>query len=708
MPFRSRFASVPALFGGLVWVASCGAAAQPPKKGPTILTEPLALRAGEPLSTWTFVHRPPPIPGALSWTIETRRHRGYLTAFALTPDGKKMATGGTDGVIRLWDAESGEFLRALVGHASPVYGLAWSPDGHTLASAGSYDRTARLWDAATGQTLRILSKGHKGHTQHVAWSRDGKSLVVAGGASGFLTLWEVAKREPVRTSETGNVITGIAYGPDPKLVAVSGTGTGVQVWDVRAGKTPLGMVVPGQNATAVAWSPDGRTIAGGSDAKTFVWDADSGKEKYALNARGAALAFSPSGDALAVTTATAVKVWTAFDKDPTLIPLSYGRELLWAPKGAGLYGLGDVAVYWQPADGTRDGREIDAAATFRVQYTPGRPLVTGVGATTPQLWDVATGKSIAKLEGHTGTVSDVAWSKDGKLLATASADKSVRVWDATGNALRTLAEHEGAVQCVAWADNKTLASGSADKTVRVWHADADDSKAVRKHKGAVTAVAWTKDGKSLASGDAQRAVLVGGTAEADKVNSVTATEAVAALAWAPNGKSLAVGTDNGNVEVYAPAGGKLLQSYERTGTPPGVTALAWAPDGNAILSGRANFTAQVWPITGTKALFDIQCMAPVASVGWSPAGTALVISEADRAVRVHDFATGNLRASLVADGKQVAAVSAAGHYRVADEATSELVYVVQTAKGQDTLTPKEFVAKYKFANKPAAVVLTEK
>src|SRR5207248_6906572 len=116
--------------------------------------------------------------------IETRRHRGSLACSALSPDGKKIATGGMDGIIHIWDAETGEFVRALVGHGSYVYGLAWSPDGHTLASAGSFDGTAKLWDTATGMPVRTLAKGHKGYTHHVAWSRDGKSLAVAGGISG--------------------------------------------------------------------------------------------------------------------------------------------------------------------------------------------------------------------------------------------------------------------------------------------------------------------------------------------------------------------------------------------------------------------------------------------------------------------------------------------------------------------------------------------
>src|SRR5439155_12185892 len=123
------------------------------------------------------------------------------------------------------------------------------------------------------------------------------------------------------------------------------------------------------------------------------------------------------------------------------------------------------------------------------------------------------------------------------------------------------------------------------------------------------------DGRTLASGDVEHTVLVGAP-EADKPKSIAATAPVQSLAWPGNGKSLAVGGATGNVEVFASADGKLLQTYERNGSPPGVTSLAWAPDGNALVAGRANHTAQVWLAGGAKALFDLQCMAPVTHVGW--------------------------------------------------------------------------------------------
>jgi len=89
------------------------------------------------ISARALVTHPTPIPGVKAWTIESRRHRGGIICMSLSPDGKQLVTGGIDGTIRVWDAETGQCLRALLGHDSYIYGLAWSPNSSLVASAGS-------------------------------------------------------------------------------------------------------------------------------------------------------------------------------------------------------------------------------------------------------------------------------------------------------------------------------------------------------------------------------------------------------------------------------------------------------------------------------------------------------------------------------------------------------------------------------------------
>src|SRR5262249_40401596 len=120
--------------------------APPSRKDPVIEPDRVAIKPGTPLSLRALVTTPPVLKGAVSWSFETREHRGYYSVAALSPDGKLVATGGIDGTIRLWELGSGKLVRALLGHDSYVHGLAFSPGGRYLASGGAWDRTARIWE----------------------------------------------------------------------------------------------------------------------------------------------------------------------------------------------------------------------------------------------------------------------------------------------------------------------------------------------------------------------------------------------------------------------------------------------------------------------------------------------------------------------------------------------------------------------------------
>lgn len=159
-----RLLAISLLAAGLCAVSASRTAGQAnpkakPKPGAPLVHDPADLpKFGDPLSIRTPVQRPGPLKGVRSWTIETKRHRWYPTILALSPDAKHLATGGYDGIIRIWNVETGEFKRALVGHDSYVYGLAYSPDGNYLASAGSFNATARVWDTKTGMPVAACSR----------------------------------------------------------------------------------------------------------------------------------------------------------------------------------------------------------------------------------------------------------------------------------------------------------------------------------------------------------------------------------------------------------------------------------------------------------------------------------------------------------------------------------------------------------------------
>ena len=143
--------------------------------------------------------------------------------------------------------------------------------------------------------------------------------------------------------------------------------------------------------------------------------------------------------------------------------------------------------------------------------------------------------------------------------------------------------------------------------------------------------------------------------------------------------------------------------WEKPGDPKTASAVAWAADNGSVLAGRGNHTLQYWNLKANKDVQNLPTMAPVTGVAVTADGKTLVGASLDRAVRYWDASTGRLKLTLIADTGQILAVSAEGNYRCPNEAESELVAVVQTDKGQETTSLKEFALKHGFHNVPGAV-----
>jgi len=195
---------------------------------------------------------------------------------AWSPDGRAVASGCADGMVRIWDAATGHLSHILEGHQKSVLAVAWSPDGSIVAS-GSADKSVRLWDAATGR-LRFRLEGHEASVLTVAWSPDGRT-VASGCVDSTVRIWDAATGRPRRTLEGHRYwVLTVAWSPDGNAVASGSGDDTVLLWDWATGRPRFKL--EGHEATVcqVAWSRDGLALASLSDdCELCIWDAQTGQ-----------------------------------------------------------------------------------------------------------------------------------------------------------------------------------------------------------------------------------------------------------------------------------------------------------------------------------------------------------------------------------------------------------------------------------------------
>ncbi|MGW1171581.1 nSTAND1 domain-containing NTPase [Streptomyces sp. NPDC002550] len=312
----------------------------------------------------------------------------------------------------------------------------------------------------------------------------------------------------------------------------------------------------------------------------------------------------------------------------------------------------------------------------------GRTLATS-SHDTVRLWDVATGKTRTTLTGHTAEVESVAFSPDGRTLATGSDDETVRLWDvATGKTRTTLTGHTDTVQSVAFShDGRTLATGSRDLTVRLWDVATGKTRTtLTGHTDTVESVAFSPDGRTLATGSNDKTARLWDVATGKTRTTLTGhTDTVRSVAFSPDGHTLATGSFDETVRLWDVATGKTRTTLTINMT---VWSVAFSPDGRTLATGSYDEAVRLWDVaTGKTRTTLTGHTGPVVSVAFSPDGRTLATGSKDKTARLWDVATGKARTTLTGhtnvvwsvafspDGRTLATGSADETVRLWDVAT---------------------------------------
>jgi len=670
------------------------------------------------------------IGGTHLWNVATGQEVGHLkpsnvvlslypvTSLAFSLNGKYLVTASTSnaqnsygrpaGVVQVWDAASG---KEIVTYAQAgVKTIAFSPDGKYLATAGDHN-AVQVWDAANWQ--EVVSLEHEGGVKAIAFSSDSQYLAT-GSEDKTARVWEIPSGRQVVRVRHRQAVNAVVFVPDKKRATYFFTGSDdktARLWKISTGRE-LTRVEHKDAVISVAVhiNPDntGKFATSSQDGTARLWvngegdlESDFASVEVARIAHEAgvkAIAFSPDGHYLA----------TASENQANLLTGDRGEAAI---QGAWVWDVNSIqqttAQLFHEKDVTAVGYSPDgkylatASGNQMAAVDPRRAPEAGFG----RLWDAASGKLVATLK-HDNWVPYIALSEDGKYFATASLDKSVRVFDIANNKEITHLEQDYKVLAVEFSpdnrylviaggpfgyffakdgkpvreegdgvaqvwdvtnqrfiqevfkhenhaiysaifspDSKLLATASEDKTVRVWDITSGKEIYRLQHDYPVYSVTFSRDGKYLATADGEGAdplTQKPGTGNVRLWDAHTGREvkplapggAGISAVFSPNGRYLAAATGANIATVWEVPGGQVIQRLPHGGN---VWAVQFSPDNRYLATGSGDENAHIWDIFSGQEVTRSRHETVVQSVAFSPDGKQLASGSLDNTTRTLRF-----------------------------------------------------------------------
>ncbi len=606
-------------------------------------------------------------------------HEARVTSVEFSADGKSILTGSADRTARIFDIESGRETAKFLGHLMGVWQATFSPDNRQVATA-SEDGSALVWDVASGNASPRF-QSHQGPVYAVAFSQDG-SQVVTAGADKRVLMWQpgqlvefdfdnaiqkfarrgaaAAQKDTTNYKEMGQskadqhagAVRSVKFSRDGSVLVSSGHDNTVKLW------TPDGKLVKtlrghGSWVRSSDVSADGKLVLSGGYDETQqirLWDVDKyvqqGQVLAGHDSEILAASFSQDGEqVLTASRDRTVKSWDFASGLPQLT-FTEGHKYL-ASRARFLPGdkqlitaaVDNTARIWDVSKGAQIGEFAGTGlnAAFAIS-TDGKQLMTGSEGSDLKLWDIASRKLIARLEGHQREVTVIAFSRDGKMLISGDAGGQCLLWDvATRKILFKLNGHTGRINDALFLPGgDQVLTASSDRTVSVWETDSgrEVKTRVMSHPRGVRAMDVTPDGERLltASEDGQI-----------RFWEIASRRKIWEKSLAGSGATIAA-----NIQQRMNSRGlSATQLRAASGLTPEQMAALLNP---ATEANEASLRAVSRTLNATIA--SLTAMS-VNSIAISNSGNqALVAGKLDKTVRLIDVATGRELMTTAADGTQ--------------------------------------------------------
>ena len=568
----------------------------------TDLAREISREVSQPAASTVKAARPPELVVQLS-------HSDYISAMALSPDGRFLVTASWDKTVWLWDAASGLEIRRLEGNPSVVIAASMSRDGR-FALTGGKDGTARLWNTSDGTEI-LRATGHSGAVTTVAFSPDDSSFLT-GGSDRTVRLWRRTDGRQIWVSEQfAGEVSSVAFTPDGRYALV-GNHMVAQLWDVKKNKEVRSFKNHAGGVNSVAVSPCGRFVLTGSGDNTArLWAIDTGEEIKRFDGHSDSIntvAFSADGR-LVLTASN--------DRTARLWEVSSAKEVRRFSDDAGVVSSAAISP---------DGRHVFTASQ-----------------TTAYSWDTDDGRLVRSFKGNSDLVSAVTFSRDGHFFLMGSWDDSARLWDLTsGLQVRHLLGHKDDVRAVAFSlDDRFMLTGSRDGTARLWEkASGAELHSFTGHSKGVRPVSFSPDGQLILTGSDDGTVQLwqAGPPYAEVRRFGLGSDLVRSAVFSPDGGSVLTGSEK-TPRLWDTGSGEEIRSFE--GHSDIVNSVAFSPDGRFVLSASWDRTARLWDVkTGAEVRRLTGHFDSVSTGVFSPDGRLVLTGSRDHTVRLWDATNG--------------------------------------------------------------------
>jgi WD40 repeat protein len=567
-----------------------------------------------------------------------------LLSVAFSSDGSKIASLNGDGNAYVWATRTGHQLHMIALNFSWFYPeMAFSPDGTKLALTDEFGDVG-IWNLSMGNQSHIqLPSDCVDRIHFLKYSRDGKKLITACGQTAIISNTDNGR--PIHFLKHNASIIDLELSDNSAMLATISEDMVVSIWDIESGRR-LKKLYPDSQAIKLVFDHNSTRLAAACEDKAIrIWDANTGKMLLLLQNNEIIydMDFSPNGEDFAIGLEDKAVILNINSDQKIELPASKSRviDVLFSPDGRKLAmksSFDNSTSIWDVKSGNELMRFENIFFTEAGSaFTPDGRGFAVVG--TDRIWDTRNSKDLPEIDGY---VRNMAYSPDGRIIATAGESNNTQIWDTrTLNRLQSLHNSADANDLKFSPDSRKLAVACSNGEVEVWDLEAGKKILNLHHNSSVNSISFSPDGLRLATASDDGFAAVWDVIAGTKLLDLPVNNDADAITFNNDGTELAAAT-YGPAYVWNAQTGEILQEFEQFTEKYVTASVAFNSDGTELVMSNGDGTARIWNIKTGKEARVLSHDAAVIFVAFNPASATLATGSMDGFVRIWNMKTGEL------------------------------------------------------------------